>query len=113
MSGPDRRYAQPDVYFPAQPYKSRNTVGIIALIVSIAGAVCIVIPPVMLIGWVLVGIAFVLSIVALCLRNRKRGQGIAALIISVVGMILGLVVGFFVALAAMQDSLPNVDMPEF
>lgn len=92
----------------APPPKSRNTVGIIALITAIVGAIFAMIPGALIIGWILLPAAFVLSIVSLCLKNQKRGQGIAALIISVVGTIIGFIV-FFAVVATSFDEAFNDD----
>ena len=79
---------------PRQP----NMVGLIGFIVAIVGFVFACIPPVVWASWILLPAALVLGIVALCLKNKKKGLGIAALGISVVGFIVSIVV-FFVSLA--------------
>lgn len=79
---------------PAPPAKRRNVVGIIALVVGILGAIFACVPGALIIGWVLLPIAFVLGLVGLFVRNAKRGTAIAAVIISIVGTIVG--VGVFV-----------------
>ncbi|MDN3312187.1 hypothetical protein QWJ90_14740 [Microbacterium oryzae] len=69
----------------------RNVVGLISLIAAIVGTVFAMIPGIFVIGWGLLPIAFVLAIVSLFQRGPKRA-GIAGLVISVVGTILGVVV---------------------
>src|SRR5699024_5958453 len=64
----------------------------IALIVAIVGTLFAVIPGAMFLGWVLLPIAFVLSIISFFMRDQKRGQGIAALIVSIVGTLIGFIV---------------------
>lgn len=99
-----------DIYPPAEqvqvppPKRTRNTVGLIALITAIVGAVFAVIPGALVVGWILLPIAFILSIVSLFLKNQKRGQGIAALIISVVGTIIGFIVFFAVVTTAVDEA---------
>lgn len=96
----DIRPVQP----PQQPPKSRNTVGIIALVAAIVGAIFAVIPGAMILGWVFLPIAFVLSIVSLFMKNQKRGHGIAALIVSIVGTIIGMIVFIGVVGSAFDEA---------
>lgn len=98
----------PDTYQQTRQPKTRNTVGIIALITAIVGAVFAMIPGALILGWILLPIAFILSIVSLFLKNQKRGQGIAALIISIVGTIIGFIV-FFTVVATSFDEAFNED----
>ncbi len=84
--------------------KTRNTVGLIALITSIIGAVFVLIPGALIFGWVLLPIAFLLSVVSLFLKNQKRGQGIAALIVSIVGTIIGFIVFFAVVTNVVEEA---------
>lgn len=81
-----------DLRPPVQQKQSKNTVGMIALIVAIVGTLFAVIPGAMFLGWVLLPIAFVLSIISFFMRDQKRGQGIAALIVSIVGTLIGFIV---------------------
>lgn len=97
---------QTEIHPPVQQQKTRNTVGIIALITAIVGAVFAMIPGALIVGWILLPIAFILSIVSLFLKNQKRGQGIAALIISIIGTIIGVVV-FIAAVGTAVDDAFN------
>lgn len=83
--------------------------GLIALITAIVGAIFAVIPGALIIGWILLPIGFILSIVSLFLKNQKRGQGIAALIISIVGTIIGFIV-FFAVVGTAVDEAFNEDV---
>ena len=89
---------------PVPEQKSRNTVGLIALITAIVGAVFAVIPGAVIIGWILLPIAFVLSIISLFMKDQKRGQGIAALISSIVGTVIGFIVFFAVVASSVDDA---------
>lgn len=80
------------------PEKRRNVVGIIALVCAIVGFVFSCIPGALIIGWVLLPIAFVLGLVGLCLSGKPKSSSIAAVIVSIVGTIVAAVV--FVAFAA-------------
>lgn len=90
QAGPQPGAPLPPDAPPAQ--KARNTLGLIALIAAIVGAVFAMIPGAFAVGWVLLPVGFILAIVALCRRGRKKGAGVAALIVSVVGTIIGVVV---------------------
>ncbi|GAA1824810.1 hypothetical protein GCM10009771_25250 [Nesterenkonia flava] len=78
--------------------------GLVALILAVIGAVFACVPGALIIGWVLLPIAFVLALVSLFLKGKKRGMGIAALIISVVGTVIGVVVFLSVVANAFSDS---------
>ncbi|GAA4116876.1 DUF4352 domain-containing protein [Enteractinococcus coprophilus] len=88
----------------AQPPKQRNVIGLIALVTAIVGAVFALIPGAMILGWILLPIAFILSIVSLFMKNQKRGQGIAALIISIVGTFIGMIVFIGVVGSAVDEA---------
>lgn len=94
---------------PTTEYPVKNTVGLIALITAIVGAVFACIPGALIVGWVLLPIAFILAIVALCLKGRKKTTGVIALIVSVVGTIIGFIVFFAVLATAIDESFsPDV-----
>lgn len=77
---------------PQAPKKEKNVVGLIALICAIVGFVFACIKGALIIGWVLLPISFILGIVSLFLRDKKKGTGIAAIIISIIGTVVGFVV---------------------
>lgn len=82
----------------------RNVLGLIALIAAILGTIFACIPGALIVGWVLLPIAFVLALVSLFLRGRKRGAGIAGLIVSVVGTVIGVVVFFAVVADSVDEA---------
>lgn len=67
----------------------RNTIGLVALAASIIGFIFAVMEGAYIIGWILLPIAFVLSLVALFQRDRSKKAALAALIISIVGTMAG------------------------
>lgn len=82
---------------PQTPARQSNTVGLVALALSIIiGFVFACIPGALIVGWVLLPAAFILSIVGLCLSGKSKGRSIAAVIISIIGVIAGFVVFFAV-----------------
>lgn len=67
----------------------RNDVGLVGLIVAIVGFVFACIPGAPLIGWVLLPIGFILSVVGLALTEKTQAAALAGLIVSVVGTVAG------------------------
>jgi hypothetical protein len=59
--------------------------------------------------WVLLPAAFVLSIVGLCLSGKSKGTSIAAVIISITGVVVGVVVFFAVVADAFDDAFGKSD----
>ncbi len=111
MTYPNTGYPVPPS--PLQPQtlaKQSNAVGMVALILSIIGFVFACIPGALVVGWVLLPAAFVLSIVGLCLSGKSKGTSIAAVIISVVGVIVGIVVFFTVVANAFHDAFDKSDL---
>lgn len=86
----------------AEPQK--NTIGLVALIASIVGFIFACIPGALIVGWILLPVSFILAIVALAQKGKKKGTGVIALILSVVGTIVGMVVFFVVAVDAVAES---------
>src|SRR5699024_10870119 len=85
--------------------KQRNTVGLIALIVAIVGFVFACIPGALIVGWILLPDAFVLSIVGLALSDKTKGTSIAAIILSIVGVIVGVTVFFTLVVNAVDEAV--------
>ena len=90
---------------PAQPPRRRtNVVGIIALVVAVIGFIFACVPGALILGWIMLPIAFVLSLVGLFLRDRARWTAITALIVSIVGTIVGVLVFVFAVASAFDES---------
>lgn len=86
-------FGQTDYWPPVgQPQKRRNVVGAIALGTAILGFIFGCIPGALIIGWVLLPIAFILGIVGLFMSQRPKGTAIAAVIVSIIGTIVSAVV---------------------
>lgn len=88
---------------PEAAVRSKNPLGIVALVIAIVGAVFACVPGALIVGWVLLPTAFVLGIVAVALPRRPRGAAIASIIVAVVGT----VVGFVVFLAVVGSAFSN------
>lgn len=89
---------------PQQQKPQRNTIGLIALIVAVVGFIFACIPGALIMGWILLPIAFVLSIVSFFQTGKRKGMGIAALILSIVGTLVGVIVFFAVVADAFDDA---------
>ncbi|MFD2758076.1 hypothetical protein [Gulosibacter faecalis] len=97
---------------PAPP-KRKNGLGIAALIVAIVGFVFACMPGALIVGWVLLPVGFILGLVALFLRGKVKWQAVSAVIISVVGTIVGVAVFFGVVANAVNEVVEengNVDV---
>lgn len=86
--------------------RQRNTLALVALVVAVLGTVFALIHGAMIIGWILLPIAFILSIVALAQHGRPKGVAVAALVVSIVGTIVG-VVAFMGAVGDAVDDAFN------
>ncbi|BDZ39780.1 hypothetical protein [Microbacterium suwonense] len=102
--------APPTGYTPGMPMppqtaaKKTNVLALIAMIVAIVGFVFACVPGALIVGWVLLPIAFVLSIVSLFLKGDRKWMGVVGLIVAVVGTIVGFVVFFAVVTSAVDDA---------
>src|SRR3954453_16202181 len=92
---------------PQSPPQQRNAVGLIALITGIVGFIFACIPGALIIGWVLLPIAFILGIVGVVLSGKTKGTSIAAIIVSVVGVVVGVVVFFGVVATSFRDAFDD------
>lgn len=89
----------------AVPGGAKNsTLGLVALITAAVGAVFACIPGAMIVGWVLLPIAFILALVSLFQKGKKT-FGVVALILSIVGTIIGVIVFMTVVSGAVNDAL--------
>ena len=94
---------------PPQPAEkpAKNVLGLVALIVAVVGFIFACIPGAFILGWVLLPVAFVLGIVAVCLRGKAKWQGITAIIVSVVGTIVAFIVFFAVLAIAVGQAVDD------
>ena len=84
--------------------KQSNIVGLIALVAAILGFIFACIPGALIVGWVLLPIAFILSLVSLFLKGKAKWMGITALILSIVGTIVGFIVFFSVVTDSFDEA---------
>lgn len=93
---------------PAQNKKS-NIVGLIALIAAVIGFIFACIPGALIIGWILLPIAFIMSLVSLFLKGKSKWMGVTALVLSIVGTIVGVIVFVSVVATSIDDAVNNGD----
>lgn len=96
-------YAAPEASAP--PKKARNVLGIVALVIAAVGFIFACIPGALIVGWILLPIAFILGIIALFQKDKPKWQGLTAIIVSVVGTIVGVVVFIAIAAGAVNDAI--------
>ncbi|WP_243232593.1 DUF2510 domain-containing protein [Microbacterium sp. CIAB417] len=85
------------------PKKKPHVLAWIALAVSVIGFIFACIPGALVVGWVLLPIGLILSIVALFLKGAKW-PAITGLILAVVGAIVGAIVFFSLLFATAQEA---------
>ncbi|MGO1538641.1 MAG: hypothetical protein ACTHW3_04635 [Leucobacter sp.] len=102
---PPVEYSQPPAQeTPPPAKKSKNTVGLIAFIVAVVGFIFACVPGALIVGWIALPIAFILAIVSLFMKGKTKGLGITALIISVVGTIVGVIVFMSVVATSFDEA---------
>lgn len=93
-----------------QPEKQKNTVGVIAVLTAVIGFVFACIPGALIVGWILLPIAFILGIVGVCQSGKVKATSIAAIIIAIVGTLVGFIVFFAVVTDAVDDAFSGSDL---
>ena len=86
-----------------------HPVGWAALGAAVLGFIFACIPGALIVGWILLPVGFILAIVALVLKGKKW-PGIVALVLSIVGTVIGFVV-FFSLAATLQSATPLTNRP--
>lgn len=103
-------YEQPQTPHNEQggaPKPKRNVLALVALVISIVGFIFACIPGALIIGWILLPVAFILGLVSLFLKGTGKGLGIAGVIISVVGTVVAVVVFFAVVADSFNDAFSD------
>jgi len=90
--------------------RQRNTLGLIALIVAIVGFIFACIPGALIVGWVLLPIALILGIVGVCQSGKAKSTSIAAMIVSIVGFVVGVAVFLTLVTGSVKDAFDKSDM---
>jgi len=84
--------------------KKMNVLALVSMIIAVIGFIFACIPGALIVGWILLPIAFVLSIVSLFLKGDKKWFGIVGLVVSIVGTIVGVLVFIGVVATAANDA---------
>ncbi len=90
---------------PETAAQKTNVVALIALITAVVGFIFACIPGALIVGWILLPIAFVLSIVSLFRKGKHKWMGIVGLTLSIIGTIVGFFVFFAFAANAAGEAL--------
>ena len=105
-AGPTTALPQHPFTEPSNP--GPNVVGIIALVVAVAGLVFMFIPAAAGVAWILVAAALVLSLIGLSLR-RAKWAAITGLVVSVIAAIVGIVMLVMLLLGAVGELFSGID----
>lgn len=90
------------------PVTQRNMLGLIALAVSIIGFVLACIPASLSVGWMVLGIAFLLGIVGTLKSDQTKNTSIAAIVISILGVIVSAAIVLFAVSGLFVDLFANL-----
>lgn len=97
---------------PDTPSNSRaakiHPLSFVALAIAVVGFIFACIPGALIAGWVLLPIAFILSLVALFLQGKKW-PAITALVLSIVGTVVGVIVFTSVVSASFNDAFGGTE----
>lgn len=87
--------------------KSKNTLGLVAAILGVVGFIFACIPGALIVGWILLPIAFILGLVAVFQKGKKKGMAVTAIILAVVGTIVGIFVFLGSLASAVSDAISD------
>lgn len=96
---------------PVDTKKRPHVVGWVAFALALVGFIFACVPGALIIGWVLLPIAFILAIVAFFLAGAKW-PAITALVLSVVGTIVGVVVFMTVVATSFDEAFKEAGLTE-
>lgn len=112
---PDSSAAASPATNEVAPKKARNTLGLVALILAVLGAILAVIPATNGFSWVILLGAFVVAIVGLTRKGQGKGTSLAALIVSFVFWLISVFVGIGVIATGVAEEIddpPAVSQPD-
>lgn len=102
------RHPLTDQSFAEPSNRDLNVVGIIALGVAIVGLVFAFIPALSGVAWILVPVAFVLSIIGLSLRGPKW-PAVTGLVVSILAAVVGIVMFVTSVIGSIGTALDEID----
>ncbi|WP_210768628.1 DUF308 domain-containing protein [Arthrobacter sp. E3] len=109
LGSPTQTLTPPPTAPPIRAKKPFNILGLIALITAVLGFIFACIPGALIVGWILLPIAFVLALVSLFLKDKAKWMGITALIASIIGTIVGVSVFFAVVATSFDNAFSSGD----
>src|SRR5690606_32080488 len=77
------------------------------LAVAAVGFIFACVPGALIVGWILLPIGFILGIIALFQKGKPKWQGLTAIVISVAGTIVGVIVFLALAAGAVSDAIDD------
>ena len=92
---------------PAPVKKGRNTVGIVALVMAVIGFIFACVPGALIVGWILLPISFIVGLVGLFRKGEVIWPAITAVIVSVVGTVVGVFVFLVVVGNAVDEAISS------
>lgn len=88
----------------------RNILGFVALGLAVVGFIFACVPGALIIGWILLPVGFILGLVSIFFKGKAKWPSITAIVVSVVGTIVGVIVFLSVAALAVSDALGGTDV---
>src|SRR5690606_12062702 len=101
--------AHPNATSAQGPSQEKNVLGLVALIVAAVGFIFACIPGALIVGWILLPIAFILALVSLFFKGKSKTFGLIGLILSVVGTVVGVVVFLTVVTTSFDEAFAGGD----
>lgn len=90
------------------PVKHKNTLGLIALTLSLIGFVLACIPASIDVGWIVLGIAFLVGIVGTFKSGQPKNVAVAAVVVSVLGVVVSAAIVVFAVSGLFVDLFVNL-----
>jgi hypothetical protein len=91
---------------PAAP-AGPSILGLVGLGLAALGTILSCIPVIFWLGWLLLGVGFIVSLISLFLKGKKW-PGISGLILSVIGAIIAVVMFFVIVFATVSDAVRDL-----
>lgn len=84
--------------------KTRNTLGLISIILAVVGFALAIIPLLGVVGWPLLLAALVLGIIGLTRKGQPKGTSIAGLVVSVIAMIAAPIIALSLFVGSVNEA---------
>lgn len=91
-------------YGAVQQKPQTSVLGLIALGLAVFGFILGCIPIIQFLGWILLAAGFICGIIALFQKGKSKWPGIAAIVVSVLGSIISLIVAIVFVFGALADA---------